>query len=78
MEFCFFTCNTESLLGGHYSRLGQVIIHSVLQGGPAFPCLPKAIYYYLVGGIEHAVSHLSVDELPLEVRYVVRKVCTCC
>ena len=70
----FFTCNTESLLGNHYSRLGQVIVHSILQGGPAFPCLPKAVYYYLIGGIELAISHLSVDELPLEVQFIVRKV----
>lgn len=71
----FFTSNAESLLGGHYSRLGQVIVHSILQGGPAFPCLPRAIYYYLVGGIEHAMTHLSVDELPLHVQYVVKQVC---
>ena len=48
----FYTCNTESLLGSHYSRLGQVIVHSVMQGGSAFPCLPKAVYYYPIGGVE--------------------------
>ena len=37
----FFTCNTESLLGGHYAWLGQVVIHSILHEGPAFPCLPN-------------------------------------
>ena len=70
----FFTCNTESLLGRHYERLGQVIVHSVLNEGPAFPCLPKAIYYYMVGGIDSAVPHLSLEELPAETQYVVKKV----
>ena len=70
----FFTCNTESLLGGHYACLGQVIVHSVLNEGPAFPCLPKAVYYYMIGGIDVAVPHLSLEELPAEAQYVVEKV----
>ena len=70
----FFTCNTESLLGCHYERLGQVIVHSVLNEGPAFLCLPKAIYYYMVGGTDAVVPHLSLEELPAETQYVVKKV----
>jgi hypothetical protein len=70
----FFTCNTEGLLGGHYARLGQVIVHSVLNEGPAFPHLPKAVYYYMIGGIDVAVPHLSIEELPAEAKYVVEKV----
>ena len=70
----FFTCNTESLLGGHYARLGQVIVHSVLNEGPAFPYLPKAVYYYMISGIDEAVSHLSREELPSEAKYVVEQV----
>ena len=45
----FLTCNTENLIGGHYARLGQIVIHSILHEGPAFPFLPKAVYYYLIG-----------------------------
>ena len=70
----FFTCNTESLLGGHYARLGQVYVHSVLNEGPAFPYLPKAVYYYMIGGIDVAVPHLSLEELSKAAEYVVEKV----
>ena len=70
----FFTCNTESLLGGHYTCLGQVIAHSVLNEGLAFPYLPKAVYYYMISGIDEAVSHLSREELPSEAKYVVEQV----
>ena len=48
----FFTCNTDSLLKGHYCHLARSIIHSIIHEGPAFPCLSKSVYYYLVGGID--------------------------
>ena len=67
-----FTSNTDCLLGGHYSRLAHVIVHSVLQEGPGFPHLPKAVYYYLVSGVDEAVQHLSVQELPLATQHVVK------
>lgn len=73
-SIAFPTCNTDSLLSGHYARLGKLIVSSILQEGPGFPFFPKAVYYYLVGGIEKAVTHLSVDELPVATEYVVKKV----
>ena len=74
----FFICNTEGLLGGHYAHLGQVIVHNVFNEGPAFPCLPKAVYCYMIGGIDVAVPHLSLEELPAEAKYVVEKVISFC
>ena len=62
---CFFTCNSDSLIGEHYARLAHIIVHSVLQEGPGFPCLPKAVFYYIIGGIDEAIKHLCVEELPL-------------
>ena len=73
----FFTCNTEGLLGGHYTRLGQVIVHSVLNKEPAFPCLSKAVYYHMIGEIDVAAPHLSLEELPAEAKYVVEKIIKC-
>ena len=51
---------TVSLLGNHYAPLGQTIVNSLLSEGPAFPCLPKAVYYYIIGGIDAAVPHVRV------------------
>ncbi len=70
----FPTGHTDALLGGHYRRLGQIIVHSVVQEGPGFPYLPKSIYYYLVGGIDLAVTHLCIEELPSATQYVVEQV----
>ena len=70
----FFTCNTEGLLGCHCAHLGQLIIHSVVNEGP---CLPKAVYYYMISGIDVAVPHFSLEELPAEAKYVVEKVSKC-
>ena len=70
----FPSLHTEALVGGHYARLGRVIVHSVLQEGPGFPYFPKSIFYYLVGGIDLAVTYLSVDELPLAVESLVKEV----
>lgn len=62
------------MLGGHYERFAQVIIHSVLQEGPAYPHFPKAVYYYMLGGVEEAVRHLNTSELPMYTQYVVEQV----
>ena len=70
----FPTGHTDALLGGYYRRLGQVIVHNVVQEGPGFPHLPKSIYYYLVGGVDLAVTHLCVEELPCATQYVVEQV----
>ena len=47
---------------------------SIIQEGPGYPRLPKAVYYYFVGGMEQAVTHLSIDELPMAAEFVVMKV----
>jgi len=70
----FFTTNADGVLGGHYERFAQVIVHSVLQEGPAYPHLPKAVYYYMLGGLEEAVRHLNTSELPMCTQYVVEHV----
>lgn len=70
----FLTCNTDSVLCRHYARFAQFIVYSVLQEGPGYPHLPKALYYYLVGGVDMAIEHLSLDELPLATQYVVEQV----
>ena len=71
----FPAVHTDALVGGHYACLGRIIVHSVLQEGLGFPCLPRSIYYYFVGGIDLAIVHLSIDELPAGVDCVVKEVC---
>ena len=35
----------EALVGGHYARLGRVIVHSVLQALPTFPSPFSTIWW---------------------------------
>ena len=44
----------------NFQLVGAIIAHSVLQSGPAFPCIHPAIYARIAG----KYSELSVDELP--------------
>ena len=39
---------------------GVIIAHSVLQGGPGFPCLSPVVYCYILTGS----SDLSDQEIP--------------
>ena len=73
-QVLFLTCNAESLLHRHYKRLGELIVNSILQEGPGFSRLPKAVYYYFVGGLEIAIPHLTVEELPMASEHVIKKV----
>ena len=40
-----------------------MIAHSVLQGGPGFPCIHPAVYYLMVSGNSH-LGELSTADLP--------------
>ncbi len=55
----------NAVIHGYFRLFGKVIAHSVLQEGPAFPCLPEAMYQYLVEGeVDKAVPFLTVKDLP--------------
>ena len=73
----FVTCNAEGVRNQHYRRLGELIISSLLQEGPDFARLPKAVYYYWIGGIETAIPYLTTTELPMSTEDVIKKVSVC-
>ncbi|PFX24444.1 hypothetical protein AWC38_SpisGene10962 [Stylophora pistillata] len=54
--------------GTNYAIAGMMIGHSLLQNGPAFPCMPKAIYSYITTGcIEIALNQLpTIGDIPLD------------
>ena len=47
--------NSDILLCGIMKFIGIIIVHSLLQGGPGFPFLSKAIYWYVATGNADAV-----------------------
>ena len=37
-------------MSGMFEMVGKMIAHSLVQGGPGFPCLALPCFYYLVTG----------------------------
>lgn len=56
----------DSNMEQHYELIGMMIGHSILQGGPGFPCLcPPAFNYILYGDKERALECLpSLEDIP--------------
>ena len=54
------------------SALFPLIVSSIIQEGPAYPRFPEAIYYF-IGGLDEAIMHLKLDELPISTEVVIKK-----
>lgn len=53
-------------LEGMFEIAGVIIAHSIIHGGPSFPCLCPAVFDYIIyGEIDRALSGLSVKDIPL-------------
>ena len=67
--------NHNAIIAGHYRMVGRMILHSILNEGPAFPFFPPQVYYYLVTGtIESALPHMDISHLPTRIRVLVDEV----
>ena len=44
---------------------GMITAHSLVQGGPGFPCLCPAVYYYMLGKCEDVALHINKEDIPL-------------
>ena len=52
--------SSEHVLPGVFEVLGKLITHSLVQGGPGFPFLAPAIYWYVAtGDLSEAVARAS-------------------
>ena len=69
-------CNNQAIVCGHFKMLGVIIVHSVMQEGPAFPYFPPSlIYWYMcTGSIEKSIQFLSISDLPCCSKSAVDKV----
>ena len=69
--------NHNAIVNGYFRLLGKIIVHSVMQEGPAFPCLPEAIYHYIITeNIDDAMVHMSLENLPVHAAVLVEQVST--
>ena len=67
--------NHDAIICGHFKMAGRMILHSILNEGPAFPLFPAPIYHYMVNGtIESALSFMDIKYLPPRARVVVDQV----
>lgn len=57
------SCNHDATIAGHFQMAGRIILHSVLNEGPAFPFFPEPVYYYIVtGSNECALPHMDISQ----------------
>lgn len=68
--------SSMTMMSGALEIVGKMIVHSIIQGGPSFPCLSPAIYWFIVtGSLDSAMQHATInDAITPGVRYVINKV----
>lgn len=54
--------STKSML---FQIAGMITAHSLVQGGPGFPCLSPAVYHYMLGKCEDVAFHINKEDIPL-------------
>lgn len=55
----------QAVMSGMFEMVGKMIAHSLVQGGPGFPCLALPCFYYLVtGDVMCAFAYCDVWDLP--------------
>ena len=54
--------STKALL---FQIAGMITAHSLVQGGPGFPCLSPAVYHYVLGKCEDVALHINKEDIPL-------------
>ena len=68
--------NHDAIISGHFKLFGKVVVHSLVQEGPGFPCLPRSVYRYMCHqSVDAALPYLSVDSLPAHEYHVACQVC---
>ena len=57
--------------------LGNVISHSLIQGGPGFPFLAPYVYWYVITASEEtSLSYITREDLDPDVAHIVESVCS--
>ena len=54
--------STKAML---FQIAGMITVHSLVQGGPGFPCLSPAVYHYMLGKCEDVALHTNKEDIPL-------------
>ena len=55
----------QAVMSGMIEMVGKMISHSLVQGGPGFPCLALPCFYYLVtGDVMCAFAYCDVWDVP--------------
>ena len=69
------TINHDAIICGHFKLAGRMILHSILNEGPAFPFFPPPNYHYMVNGsIESALPFIDIMYLPPRAKVIVDQV----
>ena len=58
--------STLALVSGEMKHAGELMVSSILHGGPAPNFLTKWVYDYLVGGLQKVATQLDVMQITAE------------
>ena len=69
------TFKASVLSSGMLAKIGTMIAHSILMDGQGFPYLAEYCYYYMAGCSDRAITCITEDDLSLDVKRILKKVC---
>ena len=58
--------NTLALVSGELKHAGELMVSSIVHGGPAPNFLTKWVYEYLIGGLHKVASQLDITQITAE------------
>ena len=67
--------NADVVASGMMKYIGTIIVHSILQGGPAFPVFSPSVYQYLsTGDFELAMKTANIGECSAHMNHFINQV----
>ena len=67
--------NADVVASGMMKYIGTIIVHSILQGGPAFPVFSPSVYEYLsTGDFELAMKTANIGECSAHMNHFINQV----
>ena len=67
--------DSQNYLHVFYRLCGKIIVHSLFNNGPSFPCLALCCYWYMAfNSVEKSLPYVTMEDLPEPVSGIVSQV----
>jgi len=68
------THSISTITSGLLRSVGSMIAHTMIMENMGFPYLSKAMYYYMVGNVDLAITQIQDGDMSAKVHFIVNKV----